>query len=601
MTLPAVFTIFLLILTLVVMSIPRWRADVIALLVMLLLIISGILTPAEAFSAFGQPVIFIVVGVFVLGAALFETGVATIIANQILRFSRRGETTLLAVIILTAAVLTAFLDGLLVVALLMPAVLRVARRSNLAPSRFLLPLATTATIGSQLTLIGTSSNLIVSDILAVGGYEPLGLFTLTPYALVSMGLVLGWFLGPGRRFLRRELPQEPPRPSLDEVQRSYQLDNLLYRLRVRSSSNLIARPLETSGKLSTAFNLNVVAVQPRGGQLKPASAQWVLEQDDLLIVEGDYGHILQVANQHGLELKGAVHLDEFNRLEQETLRLAEVMVPFRSPLVGRSLAQIDFRGRYGLNVLAVHRQGRAIRSRLPDLILSSGDTLLVQGPLAHIRGVGQDLSLVPVTDLGPQPGDLVTGKAGLTLAILGAMLVLVVFGLLSLAEATLLAVAALILTRCVSVERAYQSINGSLLVLIGGMLPLSLALEKTGAAGAIAHWIVGLSQSVGALGSLLILYLLVSLITQVIANAVVAALFTPIAINLAVAQGLSPEPFAIAVAFGVMVAYITPLTDGDNLFVREAGQYTMRDYVVHGLPIFGLQTVALMLMLAFLV
>jgi di/tricarboxylate transporter len=598
MTPQAVFTIILLVVTLLVMASQRLRADLIALLVMLLLIISGILSPAEAFGAFGQPVIIIVASIYVLGAALFETGVAIIVADQIMRFGARGERVLMLVIMIIAGILTSVLGGLLVVALLMPAVLRVSRQVKIAPSRLLLPLATAATIGSQLTLLGTPSNVVVSDILAVSGYEPLGLFTLTPYALVSVGLMMLWFLLPGRWLLRRELPQEPQRPSLEEVERSYQMGNLLYRLRIRSMSDLIAKSLAES-QLGPAFRLNVVAVQPEQGKLRPATSEWVLEQNDQLIVEGDYGHVLQAAGIHSLELKGSAHLSEFNRLEQETLRLAEVMVPFRSSLVGKSLAAIDFRGRYGLNVLAVHRQGKAIRAKLSDLVLAAGDSLLVQGPLVRIRAVGEDLNLVPVTDLGPQPGDLVTGKAGLTLAILGAMLVLVVSGLLSLVTASVAAVVALILTNCLSVERAYQSINGSLLVLIGGMLPLSIALEKTGAAEVIAQLIVDMSHNIGALGSLLLIYLITSVITQVIANSVAAALLTPIAINLAVGQGLSPQPFAIAIAFGVMAAYITPLTDGDNLFVREAGRYTMRDFVANGLPIFMLQTAALMLMINF--
>jgi di/tricarboxylate transporter len=599
MPLQATFTIILLVLTLVVLSAQWLRADLAALLVMLSLIITGILSPTEAFSAFGQPVILIVASIFVIGAALFETGVATLIANQILRFGSRGETALLFIIMFTAAGLTAFLDGLLVVALLMPAVLRVARQANLAPSRLLMPLATTATVGNLLTLIGATSNLVVSDVLAASGRPPLGLFTMTPYALISVGLVLLWYLVPGRRFLRRALPPERRQPSLAEVEQSYQLDNLLYRLRVRSNSDLIARSLADSGRLWTAFRLNIIAVQSSGGVLQPATPTSVLEQDDLLIVEGDPGRILQVANAHGLEPKGTVRLDEFNQLEQGELRLAEVMVPFRSPLVGKSLAQVDFRQRYGLNILAVHQQGQTMREGLSPLVLAAGDTLLVQGLPAHIRAIGRDLSLVLMTDLGPQPGDLITGKTRLTLAILAAMLLLVVSGLASLGTASVLAAVGLILSKCLSPERAYQSINWSLLVLIGGMLPLSMALQKTGAAEMIAQVIVGLSQNIGVLGSLVIFHLLTSLIAQVIGGAVGAALLTPIALSLALSQGAPPEPFAIATAFAVLAGYVTPLTDGDNLLVREPGQYTMRDYVINGLPIFVLQTVALILMLAF--
>jgi di/tricarboxylate transporter len=599
MELEATFTIILLIVTLVVLSAQWLRADLTALLVMLSLIVTGILSPTEAFSAFGQPVILIVASIFVIGAALFETGVGTLIANQILRFGSRGEIALLAVIIVIAAIMTAFLDGLLVVALLMPAVLRVARQAKLAPSTLLMPLATTATVGNQLTLIGTTSNLVVSDILGSSGHTRLGLFSLTPYALVSVGLVILWYVVAGRRFLRRELPPEPYRPSLTEVQQSYKLDKQLYRLRVRSNSDLIAESLEANGKVWATAKINVIAVQPKGARLIPTSPESVLEQDDILIVEGDSGRILEIAHAHGLEPKGTIPLDEFNQLQQDSLRLAEVMVPFRSPLVGKNLAEIDFRPRYGLSVLAVHRQGQVIRDDLPRLVLASGDTLLVQGLLVYLRDIGRDLSLVPVTDLGPQPGDLITGKAGLTLAILAAMLILVVSGLTTLGTASVLAAVALVLTRCLNPERAYQSINGSLLILIGGMLPLSIALQKTGAAELIAQLIVSLSQNLGVIGSLVIVHLLTSLIAQVIGGAVGAALFSPIAISLATAQGVSPEPFAIAIAFAVLAGYITPLTDGDNLFVREAGQYTMRDYVINGLPIYILQTIALMLMLAF--
>jgi len=593
----ATFTIILFIVILIVLAGQWLRTDLAALLVMLSLVISGILEPLEAFSAFGQPVIVIVASVFVIGAALLETGVATVIANQILRFGHRGELTLIFIVMLTAAVMTSFLEGLLVVALLLPAVLRVARQANMAPSRLLLPLATTATVGNQLTLLGTTSNLVVSDLLAVSDGSRLGLFSMTPYALVTVGLAIGWYLAVGRRLLPGEIPAEPQPPSLTEVEQSYQLHNLLYRLRVRSTSNLIAKTLETGSRLRTALKLNVIAVQLPDGTLQPVGPERVLEQDDLLIVEGEAGRVLQAAQAHSLELKGTVSLETFNRQESDTLRLAEVMVPFRSALIGRNLAEIGFRGRYGLNVLAVHQQGKTMRDNLSNLVLAAGDSLLVQGAPASLRDVGRDLSLVPVTDLGPQPGDLITGKASWTVAVLAVMLVLVVTGLATLATASLLAAVALVLLRCLTPERAYQSINGSLLVLIGGMLSLSMALQKTGAAELIAQLIAGVSRGTGVVGALVTVYLLTSLISQVIGGAVAAALFTPIAISLAMAQGAPAEPFAIAVAFAVMAGFVSPLTDGNNLLVRQTGQYKMRDYLANGVPIFLLQAVALMTML----
>jgi di/tricarboxylate transporter len=594
MTLQAALTLTILIASLAILATQRVRPALVAVCITLTLILTGILSPAEAFSAFGQPVIVIIACIYVLGAALSDTGVATVVSDRLLRFSDRGPAALVLIIMLTAGLLSGFLSSLLLVATLMPAVLRIARRSRLAPAQLLLPLVIGATMGNLLTVIGTVSTLVVSDLLAASGFEPLSFFSVTPYGLLSLVLAMGWFIFAGRWLLRREMSTEAQRPSLDEVERAYRLDKMLYRLRVRSGSDLIAHRLDQT-PLSTRFHLNVVAVQPSGGSLKPANSEWILERNDLLIVEGSRGNILQASSLLRLEPKGTMDLDEFNLLEEETLRLAELMVPFRSNWVGRTLASFDFRDRYGLNILAVHRQGRSIREELSDLALVAGDTLLVQGPLRYLRQVGSDLNLVLVTHLGPQPGDLVTSKAKLTFGVLVVMLVSVVSGLLDLATASLAAVAALLISRSVSAERAYRSIDLSVVLLIGGMLPLAMALEKTGAAGLVAAQLASLGS--GPVGTLVVLYLFTALLTQVIANSVAAALMTPIAINLALAQGLPPQHFALAMAVAVTTSYVTPLTNSDLLLVREAGGYSMRDYLVNGLPVFLLQMIVLLVLL----
>jgi di/tricarboxylate transporter len=596
MTLQAGLTLAILIATLLALASRRLRPDLAALCAMLALILTGVLRPEEAFSAFGQPVIIIIASIYVLGAALYDTGVATLIANKLQRVSSQGPSVLMLVIMLSAGVLSAVLSSMLVIAVLMPAAKRMARRVRVSPSQLLLPLVAGATMGNLLTLIGTISTVVASSMLVVAGYEALGFFRLTPYGLASLFLAMAWYLLVGRKLLHREMPTEARRPSLGEVEHAYHLREQLYRLRVRSISDLVAQRLDDSG-LSTSCHLNVLAVKRADGELEPARSGWMLEVDDILIVEGARGDIFQASSLHSLEPKGGLSLEEFNRLEQETLRLAEVMVPFRSRLEGRTLAQVDFRDRYGLNVLAAHRQGRAIRQDLPDLTLVAGDALLVQGPLAYLRQVGQDRNLILVTHLGPEAGDLITGKAKLTLSVLAVMVVCVASGLLSLATAGLAAAVVLVLTGCISPSRAYRSIDGSVIVLIGAMLPLAVALEKTGAAELIANQLAGLSPVIGPVGVLLLLYLLASFITQVVSNSATAALVTPIAISLATMQGLSPVPFVLAMVVAVTTSYVSPLTNADNLLVREAGRYTMRDYVVNGLPLFVLQTVVVFLLL----
>jgi di/tricarboxylate transporter len=596
MTAEATITLIILAATLLALASQRLRPDLVALCTTLALILTGVLTAEDAFLAFGQPVIILIAAIYVLGAALYETGVAAMVANRLLRLADRGLTVLLFVLVLTAGLLSGILSSLLVVVVMMPAVLRLAHQARLSPSQLLLPVVMGASMGNLLTIIGTVSNLIVSDLLVAAGHAPLGFFTLLPYGLVSLALTILWFVLTGRHLLRREVEVEARPPSLDEVEHAYQMQEELYGLRVRSTSGLIGRRLDQL-PLSDDFRLNVAAIRSQRGALRPADPDRVVAPGDVLIVSGATGDALQAANFYSLEPKGPVDLEEVDGIEED-VRLAEVMIPFRSELVGKTLAEAGFRRRYELNTLAVHRGGRPIRRRLRDLQLRPGDTLLVQGTARSLHRVGRDQNLILVTRLGPQPGDVITSKARVTLVILAIMIGTVVTGVLSLATAGLAAAVALILTRSISLERAYNNIEGSILVLVGGMLPLAFALQETGAAESIAAYLAGFSPAIGAAGALGLLYLFTVVITQVVSNSAAAALMTPIAVQLAVAMGQPPASFALMIAVAVTTSYITPLTNTDNLLVRDAGHYTLRDYVINGLPLFLLQSAAVVLVFA---
>lgn len=587
MSFQAILTLGILIAMLAVLASRRLRPDLTALSATLALILANVLEPGEAFSAFGQPVIVIVACVYILGAALYETGVATLISEWLMRFRDRGTGFLVLVLMLTAGLLSAVLSSLLVIVILMPAVQRLCRRAKIAPGQLLLPVAVAATMGNLLTLIGTVSNLVVNDLMVAAGEAPLGFFSLAPVGLASLALAVIWHLLPGRWFLPRAVSHAPQQPTLEEVAEDYRLNQDLYRLRVRSVSDLIGRRLGETD-LSNC-GLNVLAIRAGGKLPRVPDPVRPLEQDDLLIVEGNPGDAYQAATLHGLEVKGRVDLEELGELETARLALAELMVPLRSELTGKSLAKVDFRDRYGLNVLAIRRRGRAIHENLHKAILRIGDTLLVQGPAERVQRVGYDLNLVLVNQLGPQPGDRVTAKARSTIGILLAMIVVVVAGILPLVTASLGAAIALIVTGSIRVERAYRSIDGSLLILIGGMLPMATALEKTGVAAAIADQLAGLSGVIGPVGTLGLLYVLAALVTQIVSNSAAAALVTPLAISLAHSQGLPPRPFAIAVAVAVTASYLTPLTNADNLLVQGPGNYTVRHYVINGLPLLLIQ------------
>jgi di/tricarboxylate transporter len=608
MTLPAAFTLALLVATLLVMATQRLRSDLTALAVMLALILAGILTPEEAFRAFGQPVIIIVACIYVIGAALYETGVATVIADALLRFRRHGNLALLAAIMVVAGLMSAVLSDLLVVSVLLPAVLRLARRTGMAPGQLLIPMATAAVMGDMLTLIGAISTVAINDVLVASGNPSLGLFTLTPYGVAALAIAIIWYLFHARvlggRFLPSEKPEEEQRPSLDEVERTYALEEQLYQLRVRTGSNLIGKRLSETG-LGAESRLNVVAIQPSGGDLEPPRAGWLVEQDDVLIVTGDRGDVHQAAQRHHLHPRGSVPLERFEDIEGQSLRLAELMIPYRSSLVGKSLVESQFRERYGLNVLGIHREGRPLRTmarddptwRLRQQILQPGDTLLVQGSFARLQAATRGNALLLVTHLGPQRGDIITRQARLTVVVLAAMLVSVVTGLLPLAVAAVAAVLVLIVGRALAVEQAYRSIDASVLVLIGAMLPLATAIETTGLAGLLAEQIASVASAVAPIFLVLAFYLLTALLTQVVSNTVTGVLLVPIAISLAGSQGLPATPFAIAIIIAVTTAYFTPLIQASNLMIRGAGSYQMRHFLLGNGPVFLLQMAAVMVLL----
>jgi di/tricarboxylate transporter len=590
MNFQAILTLGILIATLVVLASRRLRPDVTAVCATLALILTGVLTAEEAFGAFGQPVIIIIACVYILGTALYETGVATLISERLMRFSHRGTGFLILVLMLTAGMLSAVLSSLLVIVILMPAVQRLCRRTKTAPAQLLLPVVVGASMGNLLTLIGTVSNLVVDELLAAAGQVSLEFLSLAPIGVLSLGVAMAWYVLVGRRLLPEAVTPEPEPPSLEEVAEDYRLKEELYRLRIRSVSDLIGYRLEETD-LSSSHGLNVLAIQAEGKPLRVPDPGRALEQDDLLIVECKPGNVYQAASLHSLEPKGRVDLEELSELETARMALAELMVPVRSQLSNKTLAEVGFRDRYGLNILAVRRRGRIIRENLRQVVLRTGDTLLVQGTAERLQRVGHDLNLVLVNQLGPQPGDRVTAKARLTVGIMLAMIAAVVAGILPLATASLLATVILILAGSIRVTRAYRSIDGSILVLVGGMLPMAMALEKTGAASAIARELAGLNASVGPLGTLALLFVFASFITQIVSNSAAAALVTPLAISLARALSLPSQPFAIAIAVAVTTSYLTPLTNTDNLLVREPGSYTMRHYLVNGLPLVLIQLV----------
>jgi di/tricarboxylate transporter len=600
MNLHAIFTIAILLAALILLASQRLRMDFVALLIMVALIGTGVLTSEQVFEALGRPIIITVTGIFVLGAALRRNGVASLLSRFILSYGSHSRLKMLLLLTVTAALLSSIMSAMLVVIIFVPVVLRIGRELEIPPPQLLLPLALTSMFGNQLTLIGAPLNLIVSDLLQQSGQPPLGFFSFTPYAAILLAITIGWFALMGRRTLPSHQGAEDASPSVEEIEDNYGLNETFFEVQVPAQSDLVGERLaETS--LRTEEELDVVAVKPaRENYAHKADPNHQLSPDDKLIVKGTPDRAVRSARLHALRLDGPVRLTDFSCLEEPELNLCEAVIPIRSQLVGKTLAETDFQSRYGLVVLAINRQGESIQHGIAQLQLRAGDILLMQGSPTQVQSADLNRDLVFTCELTPESVDRITSKVKIALATLSVVVLVVMLNWVPLATALFIASLVLISTRCLTLDEAYASIDVKIIVMLAGMLPLATAIQQTGVAELAAGLIYGTSNYVGIYGALLMLYLGTALVAQVAPAAVTLAVVVPVAIQLAVAQGLSPQLFAVTVTFSAYSSYMTPLVNTINILARNQGNYSLGDFLRNTLPIFLLQLAALFAIVIFL-
>lgn len=592
-SLPAAITIAILLMALVMLASQRFRMDFVALLVMVALIVTGVLAPEQVFEALGRPIIITMVGVFILGAALRRNGIATLLGRFILNYGSRSRLKMLLLLTITAAIICSVMSSMLMILVFIPVIMRIGRELDLAPSQLLMPVSLSAMFGNQLTLIGAPLNLIVSDLLQQSGHGPLGFFAMTPYALLLLVITIGWFALMGRRTLPSHQVEHDTGPSVQEIQDNYGLHDTFYKVQVEPESDLVGERIAETG-LRANEALEVVAVQPaEESTARQVNPDHQLMPNDQLIVKAPPERTFRSARLHALRLAGPVRLTDFSCLEEPELNLCEAVIPLRSKLVGQTLAESNFQQQYGLVVLAINRQGESLQHEFTQVPLQAGDTLLMQGSPKQVQAANQGRNLVFTSELTPESADRVTSKLKIALATLAVMVVVVMLNWMTLATALLIASLVLIGTRCLTVEEAYAGIDVRILVMLAGMLPLATAIQQTGVAELAAGLIDHLSQYVGLYGSLLMLYLLIALVSQVTPAAVTLTVAVPIAIQLATTRGYSPHLFAITLAFSAYASYMTPLINAINILVANQANYQLRDYLRNTVPIFACQVAVL--------
>lgn len=567
----------------------RLRLDVVALMSLLVLVLSGVLTPTEGVQGFSNPIVLMIAGLFVVGGALSATGVADWLGGKLGALAGTNETRVIVVVMLATALLSAFMSSTGTVAVLLPVVGTLAQRARIAPARVLMPMAFASLLGGLLTLIGTPPNIVVSDQLRSQGLEPFRFFSFTPAGLILLMVGVGFMALVGKHLLPGGSTATaddalPPSAQMRDIAREYGLVSQLYRLRVPDVTPWVGQTLAQLD-LRARFAFTVVGITRRveGEELAiPALPIASVQAGDVWLVQGDADAVAHAARELGFTLiPGVVDLalpgDE---------SIAEIVIPRRSHLVGRSLRQMRFRDHYRATVLAVRSVGSQPESPRDlfdtrDLKLKSGDTLLIKGRIKHLKNLVQERrDFVMVTE-PRQPEDVkIQGiHAVSALLITLAMLLLMAFGLVSNVIAVLLAAVCMVLFRCLDANAAYRCVNWESVVLIAAILPMAAALEKTGGMRLVVDGFVSGLGGYGPYVLLAALFLLTSAFSQVISNTATTVLVAPIAYKVAIDLGLSPHAFLMTVAIAASTAFGTPIASPVNTLVLNPGGYKFFDYV----------------------
>lgn len=560
-----------LILTLVLFITGRWRYDIVALLALLIVTLTGLIPVERAFMGFSNPAVITVAAVLVLSRGLQNSGIVELIGQWLARL-KGGITVQLLALTSIITVLSAFMNNVGALALFLPVVLELARTKQLRASALLMPIAFASLLGGMTTLIGTPPNIIVSSFREQTGAEPFGMFDFSPVGVgvAVVGVIfislLGWRLIPDRR----------GRASLTNL---FEIENYVTEVRIPESSKLVGKSLRDIPDFSRAETIIIGLVRNRERRLEP-SARTIIRAGDILILSSDTENIKKLVEDAGLELVGSEKIGHSD-LESEDISLVEAVIMPNSMMLGGTAKSLNLRAAYGVNLLAVSRQGQMIRRRLDRIRFRNGDVLLLQLHSEMLKETVETLGCLPLAGRGLRIS--ATRKMVTALLIFSAALLAAAFGLVPVQVSFVAAAVLMVMMKILTLAEAYQSIDWPIIILLGAMIPVGEALETTGGAQMIANSLLSLSGIIPVAGTLVIALVATMFLSDLVNNAAAVVLMAPIGIHVAEGMGVSVDPFLIAIAIGASCAFLTPIGHQSNTLVMGPGGYKFGDYWRMGL------------------
>ncbi|GAE25531.1 putative transport protein [Halalkalibacter wakoensis JCM 9140] len=586
----------ILIITTICFLVPRFRADLVAISSLLALLVTGLITVPEAFAGFSNSVVIMVAALFIVGAGVFQSGLAQKAGDVLIKQTKNSEWKLTIFMLILVAGLSGFISNTGTVAILLPIVVSLCRQMNIHPGKLLIPLAFASSMGGALTLIGTAPNLIASQSLQEAGYGELSFFSFTPVGLtmLAVGILFLWFVG--RKMLDKPADQKTGTAvkfDAAELVDQYGISDAIFAVTVPTESKVIGLRIKDLHMPST-YKLTALEVikeeatkltrlTGRGkSQRVTVEPNYVIEAEDTFLIYGEEESMSAfIADTNLIWQKERTY-------QLEEGHLAEVILTPQSRLLNQTIKEVQFRAKYGLTVLAMKHQFKQPKKATADETLLYGDSVLVHGKWKDIALLSAEKNDTVVLKSAAEETDLANQTHHTMIAgiILLGMLLAMIFEWIPAVVSIVIAALLMVLTGCIrQTDQAYQSINWQTVILIACMLPMATALENT---GGVTFMSEGLIQSLGAIGPLAVLaglYGLTSLFSQFISNTATAVLLFPVAILTAEQMGVSPLPLVMAVAFSSSMAFATPVATPPNAMVMAAGKYTFLDFVRVGVPL----------------
>ncbi|CAH1198748.1 hypothetical protein PAECIP111893_01089 [Paenibacillus plantiphilus] len=599
---PMILTLVILAIASVLFISGKVRSDLVAIGALILLMLFNILTPAEALSGFANSVVIMMIGLFIVGGGIFQTGLAKMVSRKLLKLAGTNETRMLIIIMVVTAGIGAFVSNTGTIAVMMPIVVSLAMSAKTNPGRLLMPLAFASSMGGMLTLIGTPPNMVIQEVLSAGGFNEISFFTYTPIGLVCVvvGIVSMLFL---RRFLPQNEKDEGGRRtgrSLKDLAKKYQLMQNLYRVQVSAHSSIRSKSLQELD-ISARYALNVIEIRRKISaknqffktiNQEVAGSNTIIQEEDIMYVYGTFERVQEFAQDFDLtmldhQIAENKRMSGTEQYATEEMGIAEVMLTPTSRLINRLVKDSGFREKYRLNILGIQRQDQYILHHLKEEKMRFGDALLVQGTWRDIAHLANESDVVVVGQPIEESRKVtMDNKAPIAVGIMLLMVVLLVSDVIPAVASVMIAAVLMIVFGCVrNMEDGYKTINWESVVLIGGMIPMSIAIEKTGAAALLSEGMVKVLGGYGPMVLLAGVYFTTSLLTLFISNTACAVLFAPIALSAALQLDANPYPFLFAVSIGASMCFASPFSTPPNALVMSAGRYRFSHYLKVGLPL----------------